>query len=239
MDGRRILRRLFQFSVRRRFRVVLLVGLCLFFNVACSDGGDGDEAADIPSEVASLMKTVGPAADDWAKEASSAYMSQLAGGGALNALDLGEDVRTLSSELSRSICAEAKESNGINGTETQDEFALRVSQAIGETAAREFAVNPALLIGMGLNTMSRLPPFALNAPQLDPTTPVDSPAALAGLLRDDFLAEGGGIKIPRPGEPTYGDFQRWFYEPSLDNELLEHASATARPIGEALADCLG
>lgn len=217
----------------------VLVGLLCAGGAACSGGGDDHESADVDAAVAVLVENVGTPADEWAKAAASAFASQLSQGAALNAKDLGNEFRTSAQELSKSLCSETEKSDALSSSGAADAVELQVSQAMSEVAARAFALDPALLVAMGMETLGDLPPFALLDPSADPATPVADGAALSGFIKADFLADSGGIKLPTSESGLYGDFQRWFYEPSLDNGLLEQASAATQPIRASLGDCLG
>ena len=192
---------------------------------AKTDGGVSESGSD------SAIKELEPTISEWANTAVEGYAKQVAAGSALDYAPVAQEIKPASSKLSKAICDELK---GVKDSEAlRDSILLSADEAF----AREFAKKPELLIATGMSTWGLWPPFALKDPAPAPTAPVDGTQALPQVIKPDFLTSGGGLIIPKTGDSSYEDFRTWFYDPSLDNKLLERAMVTSVEVRNSAESC--
>jgi hypothetical protein len=88
-----------------------------------------------------------------------------------------------------------------------------------------------------MSTWGLWPPFALKDPPPAPIAPVEGSQTLSRVIKPEFLTSGGGLIIPKTGNSSYENFRSWFYEPSLDNKLLERAMVTSAEVRSTTESC--
>jgi hypothetical protein len=204
---------------------------------ACSDSG-GDNAntegevsnSSVVSGVAGLQATI----DEWAAAATEMYAKQVEGGKPLDHLPVVQQLAPTSQRLIKAICGELKSQSD---TEKRADAQKSLTFAVDEALAKALAQNPNLLFASGMTTWGSYPPFILKDPPPQADAPVSNSQTLSEYVKPEFIAPSGGIIIPKEGDAAYEDFRRWFYEPSLDNPLLERATVTSQEVRSSTDPC--
>jgi len=211
----------------------ILTSSVAFFS--CSGGDDG---ADPDSALSAVNAAVAEQAAEWAAAAAAAYSEELEVGGSLDAIVVQPKFEAATRTLVQFICGALEESSTLRDGADIDDVSLSVSRLVDEAAARAIARDGKLLAAIGLNTTDSLPVFMLSGPG-QPGSPIGEGNDFSGLVKPAFLdAKRGGIVLPEPADAAYVDFQRWLYDPKLDNRLLEKASATSKIVRGNVDDCL-
>lgn len=216
-------------------RHVLTAVICSAL-ISCSGASDNDAGGGLDSSVAKLNVEVTPKAADWATAAAAGYLAQVQSGGQLNFLALQQELAPQTQSLTDLICSRLKDDKALSKDENADEAQLAAGRVVDEAVARALASDPRLLIKAGLTTTGSLPPFMVKDPAPPAETALD-PAALQSVIKPEFLDSKGGLRLPTAQESMYAEFQRWFYEPSLDNKLLEQSTATGTQVRTAISAC--
>jgi hypothetical protein len=204
---------------------------------SCSGSGDdkantegGISKSTLASGVANLEATI----DEWAAAATGMYAKQVEAGKSLDHIPVVQELAPTTQRLIKAICGQL---NAETSSEKRTDAQKAITFSVGEALARALAQKPNLLIAAGMTTWARYPPFMLKDPPPEADAPVSTSQTLSEHVKPEFIAQGGGIIIPKTGDPTYEDFRRWFYDPSLDNPLLERATVTSQEVRSSTDPC--
>jgi hypothetical protein len=209
---------------------VLVLGSC------SGSGGDkananGNGSNSSAAGSAGLQATI----EEWAAAAAEMYAKQADAGKSLDHLTVVQQLAPTTQRLTKVICAELKAEKGANN---RSESQKAITFSVDEALARALAQKPRLLIAAGMTTWGRYPAFMMKDPVPPSDTPVQS-QALSERVKAEFLGQGGGINLPKPGDAGYEPFRRWFYDPALDNPLLERATVTSQDVRSSTDPCPG
>jgi hypothetical protein len=228
-------------SVHGRSVSGVLLGLFVAILIAfvasgCSSDGDNSDGGGLDSAITKLNGDVSPKAADWASAVAAGYLAQAQSGGQLNFLALQQQLAPQTQSLTNFICSRLKDDKAFSKDENTDAAQLAAGRVVDEAVARALAGDPQLLIKAGLTRAGNLPPFMLKDPAPPAETALD-PAALQSVIKPEFLDSNGGLRLPTAQDSMYAEFQRWLYEPSLDNKLLEQSTATGTQARTAINAC--
>ena len=231
---KRILRQTGSTRHWRRFWIVLTAGLVLG---SCS--GSGGDKANTEGNVSNSSATSGSAGvqqtiEEWASAAAEMYSKQVEAGQSLDHLPVVQQLAPTTKRLVTAICGQLKdESDADKRSETQKAITFSVDEAL----ARAVAQKPNLLIAAGMAVWGKYPPFILKDPAPPADAAVANAQALSEQIKPEFVAQSGGIILPKQGDASYEEFRRWFYDPSLDNPLLERATVTSQEVRSSTDPC--
>ncbi len=212
----------------------LLVAFAIFFATfaGCSDSGNADSKGngnDSSSTDASAMAEIDPPLDEWATSATAEYGKQVEAGGQPDFNAVARAIAPATQALTAALCESFRNDDAFTDSGKASELEKQVAFAADEALARALAHKPRLLVALGMTTWGQWPPFALKDPAPAPDMPVgDLSQGLSQFLKPEFIGEDGGLSIPSKGAPGYQEFQAWFYDPALDNPLLEQTTVTTQ-----------
>lgn len=121
--------------------------------------------------------------------------------------------------------------------EEAKETMSQVDVIVLENMMGAMARQPGLMVNLGLTSWGKWPPFMLADPPPPLDLPVD-PANLSQFVKPEYLDPAGGVRLPVPGSPDYGSFQDWYFDPSLDNPLLERSMFITSEVRNSMNGCM-
>lgn len=204
---------------------------------ACSKGGSSSEGG-YATELAEISSALRPKATQLAQLEVEQLMKQLDSTGKRDNNAVRSALSGPTADLDNFICAEVKKHSDVKKGDV--EKAVRDLDAVlTEQTMVEMGRQPRLLQDFGFTTWGKWPQFVLKSPAPPADASVgDLATTVPQVVKAEFIAPEGGLKLPSAGESGYEAFKQWYaFESGDDNGLFEAASSLGEPVRQSIRSC--